>query len=91
MSGFCAAASAADKKPLQIPAQKLESALRALAKERGLQMVYRSEVIGELRTQGVSGDLTAEEALAIVDTWLNTPFEGGRHENRVQKISALEN
>jgi ribose 5-phosphate isomerase B len=25
-------------------------------------------------------------ALAIVETWLATPFEGGRHENRIRKI-----
>ncbi|MND06031.1 putative sugar phosphate isomerase YwlF [compost metagenome] len=28
------------------------------------------------------------EALAIVRTWLITPFEGGRHIRRVQKIDA---
>jgi ribose 5-phosphate isomerase B len=28
-----------------------------------------------------------ETALAMVDTFLETPFEGGRHENRVAKIS----
>ncbi|HXX24469.1 MAG TPA: ribose 5-phosphate isomerase B [Terriglobia bacterium] len=26
----------------------------------------------------------------IVDTWLTTPFAGGRHERRLQKIDALE-
>ena len=26
-------------------------------------------------------------AIDIVDTFLNTPFEGGRHQNRVEKIS----
>ena len=29
-------------------------------------------------------------ALEIVDTWLDTPFEGGRHQRRVDKIMALE-
>lgn len=29
-------------------------------------------------------------ALHIVDTFLNTPFEGGRHARRVDKISQLE-
>jgi len=29
-------------------------------------------------------------ALAIVRTWLDTPFEGGRHQRRLDKISALE-
>jgi ribose 5-phosphate isomerase B len=30
------------------------------------------------------------EALAIVETWLSTPFEGGRHARRVAQIAALE-
>ena len=29
-------------------------------------------------------------ALAIVDRWIATPFLGGRHERRVEKITALE-
>ena len=29
-------------------------------------------------------------ALAIVDTFLDTPFEGGRHQRRIDKIAALE-
>jgi ribose 5-phosphate isomerase B len=34
--------------------------------------------------------LTRDEAVAIVEAWLEAPFEGGRHERRVGKISALE-
>lgn len=34
--------------------------------------------------------LSEEQAFAIVDTWLATAFEGGRHGTRVAKISALE-
>jgi ribose 5-phosphate isomerase B len=30
--------------------------------------------------------LTEEEALAIVDVWLTTPFEGGRHAKRIMMI-----
>jgi ribose 5-phosphate isomerase B len=29
-------------------------------------------------------------ALEIVDIWLNTPFEGGRHERRVAELDAYE-
>ena len=29
-------------------------------------------------------------ALAIVDVWIQTPFEGGRHEKRVELISNIE-
>jgi ribose 5-phosphate isomerase B len=30
------------------------------------------------------------DAIKIVDTFLNTPFAGGRHERRVEKITELE-
>lgn len=30
------------------------------------------------------------EALSIADMWLNTPFEGGRHQLRLDKITRLE-
>ncbi|GGE34191.1 ribose 5-phosphate isomerase B [Psychroflexus planctonicus] len=30
--------------------------------------------------------VSLEEALEFVDVFLNTPFEGGRHQNRVEKI-----
>jgi ribose 5-phosphate isomerase B len=30
--------------------------------------------------------LTAEQGIAILDAWLETPFEGGRHARRVDKI-----
>jgi ribose 5-phosphate isomerase B len=39
----------------------------------------------------LSADTTpAKEILQIVDTWLKTPFEGGRHARRVKKIEAIE-
>jgi ribose 5-phosphate isomerase B len=31
-----------------------------------------------------------EEAVAMVDAFLNTDFEGGRHERRVAKMSMLQ-
>jgi ribose 5-phosphate isomerase B len=34
--------------------------------------------------------LTPAEAVAIVETWLDEPFEGGRHARRLEKIAALE-
>lgn len=34
--------------------------------------------------------LSLEEAVAIVDIWLKTPFEGGRHARRVSKIGDIE-
>ena len=39
----------------------------------------------------LSADTTpSKEILQIVDTWLKTPFEGGRHARRVKKIEAIE-
>jgi iron complex outermembrane recepter protein len=65
VAGLCIAAEseAAVKKTTDIPAQSLERALQALAKEYGVQMVYRSELIRDRETQGVAGELTSEEAL----------------------------
>ena len=37
---------------------------------------------------GVTGPMLAEK---IVDTFLTTEFEGGRHQRRVDKVMALEN
>lgn len=39
----------------------------------------------------LSGDLLGTSALhKIVETWLTTDFDGGRHQRRVNKISAIE-
>lgn len=54
---------AAVKKQTTIPAQGLGPALRQLAKERDVQLVYRSEVVGSRQTGGATGELTFEEAL----------------------------
>ena len=34
--------------------------------------------------------LPADRAIVIVRAWLDTPFEGGRHERRLAKVSDLE-
>jgi ribose 5-phosphate isomerase B len=34
--------------------------------------------------------LSEDQALAIVEKWLHTPFAGGRHQRRVDKISEIE-
>jgi ribose 5-phosphate isomerase B len=34
--------------------------------------------------------ISAEQALSIVDVWLATPFDSGRHTPRVQKVDAIE-
>ncbi len=39
----------------------------------------------------VPADLVGEELIKrVVEVWLNTPFEGGRHERRIVKIQEFE-
>jgi len=68
LTGLSAAydVAAAIKLPTNIPAQELRSALQLLTRERDIQLVYRSEVVRDLRTQGASGELTALEALGQI-------------------------
>jgi iron complex outermembrane receptor protein len=55
---------ASSRKMTHIPAQPLVAALNALAGERDLQVVYRTELIGGMQTRGATGTLTADEALS---------------------------
>jgi len=56
-------AVAAIRRMTNIPAEPLELALQTLAKQRDLQVIYQSELVGERRTAGAVGQFTAEEAL----------------------------
>ncbi|HKT72672.1 MAG TPA: TonB-dependent receptor [Steroidobacteraceae bacterium] len=56
-------AEAAIRRQTSIAAQDLAPALRTLAKECDVQLVYRTELVGDHRTSGAAGDLTFEEAL----------------------------
>ncbi len=59
-------AAAVIRRPITIAAQPLGSALEALAKQRDLQVIYRSEVIGTQRTAGINGELSVGEALTAL-------------------------
>jgi iron complex outermembrane recepter protein len=59
-------AKAAIRKPMNVPAGGLGPALQTLAKDYGFQVLYRTEVVGELRTEGAAGTMTAPEALSRV-------------------------
>ena len=78
---------AAIRKFTQIPAERLEDALQALARDRGLIMAYRSEVVGDRRTHGASGELTPEEALKqlLGDTGLTYSLR----DNKIVTIAPL--
>ena len=65
LSGFVQAGNAAAsmREPTHIPPEALDLALQTLAKDRYLVLAYRSEVVGNRRTAGASGNLTRDEAL----------------------------
>ncbi len=46
-----------------IRAQRLETALQDLAQKTDLQIVCQTETVGDIRTPGISGELTRDEAL----------------------------
>ncbi len=54
---------AAVRRTTHISAQGLGPALHELAKDHGFQVLYRTEVVGDVRTAGAVGELTAVEAL----------------------------
>jgi iron complex outermembrane recepter protein len=60
-SRVCAADIA--RREVHIEPQALAPALRTFAKDRGVQLVYRSELVERQRTRGATGDLTVDEAL----------------------------
>jgi iron complex outermembrane receptor protein len=64
LSGTAESQATAIRKQTQIPAQGLGLALQTLAKDRSFQLVYVSEEVDVLSTQGVVGEFTPEEALA---------------------------
>jgi iron complex outermembrane recepter protein len=49
-----------------IPPEDLALALKTLARQRGFQVVFQSEVVGSAHTHGATGDLTVSEALESV-------------------------
>jgi iron complex outermembrane recepter protein len=55
--------SASIREPTHIAAQGLGPALKQLAQSRGLQVLYLSNTVRDVRTNGANGDMTANEAL----------------------------
>lgn len=57
--------------------------------------VYSAKMTAEHNNSNIlclGGRVTGRElAFMIVDTWLSTPFAGGRHADRIAKVHAIEN
>src|SRR5687767_12231664 len=56
-------ANAAIRVPTNIAPQELDSALRVLAADRRLQILYTTQSVSNRQTSGAVGDLTVAEAL----------------------------
>src|SRR5690606_38797351 len=68
LSLACSAALAAHAQapvaaPVDIPAGSLATALDALARQSGTQLVYRADQLRDARTAGASGTMSSQEAL----------------------------
>lgn len=61
-------AAAAIRKETHIPAEGLGPALTKLAKEFDFQVLYRTEIVSDLKSPGATGALTSDEALDKVLT-----------------------
>lgn len=73
----------------QIAANKVRGVRAALCTTEFHAMLAREH--NDANVLALGGRIVAEEfALAIVDVFLGTDFEGGRHERRVAQITTIE-
>ncbi len=74
---------------MSIAANKVPGVRAALAHDASTAQLSRRH--NDANVLCLSGDALSPETIPpIVDAWLETPFEGGRHERRVKKIAAIE-
>lgn len=75
---------------MSIAANKIKGVRAALVHDELTAEMSRSH--NDANVLCVSADLLGQRLIEkIVDIWLTTPFQGGRHERRVKKIAAIEN
>ncbi len=73
-----------------IAANKVKGVRAALVHDELTAEMSRSH--NDANVLCMSADLLGQRLIEkIVDIWLATPFQGGRHERRVRKIAAIEN
>lgn len=74
---------------MSITANKVKGIRASLAFDLYTAMQSRKHIDANILVLGarITGQGLAEE---IVNVWLNTPFEGGRHEKRIEKIMQYE-
>jgi ribose 5-phosphate isomerase B len=71
-----------------ITANKVKGIRAALAYNNRTAELSRSHNNANILCLG-GRELSPEQALEIVEIWIKTPFEGGRHQNRLDMISKL--
>ena len=74
----------------QIAANKVPGVRAALCNNIDLALLSRSHNDANVLSMG-GRLITPETAEQIATLWLRTPFEGGRHQRRINQISDLEN
>jgi ribose 5-phosphate isomerase B len=75
---------------MSIAANKVKGVRAALVHDELTAEMSRSH--NDANVLCMSADLLGQKLIEkIVDIWLSTPFQGGRHERRVKKIHAIEN
>jgi len=60
------ASYAGDIKPINVPPGDLTAGIETLIKQCGIQLIYQSDELQGLKTRGVTGNFTAEEALVRI-------------------------
>ena len=74
---------------MSIAANKFKNVRAALCFSPEMAKLARSH--NDANVLSLSQEFTkVDEAYKIIDTWLATNFEGGRHERRVEKIKKME-
>jgi iron complex outermembrane recepter protein len=68
-----AIADSAVKRPINIPAQNLASALEQLSRQSGTDLVYRPEQVGQFHSGPLVGEYTAAEA--VTELLIGTPLK----------------
>jgi ribose 5-phosphate isomerase B len=72
-----------------IAANKVKGARAALAHDELTAQISRTH--NDANILCLSADLLGQRIIEkIVEVWLATPFQGGRHERRLQEIAAIE-
>ena len=74
---------------MSIAANKVKGVRAAVVHDELTAEISRSH--NDANVLCLSADLLGQRLIeSIVDAWLKTPFEGGRHSRRVDKIRAIE-